>query len=552
MKFNKKLGGLLAIVAIILSVGLIALSKRAVPVRLSPTTTFIDRPLADDGLPNFSLAIVNKYREGVANENNGARLFWEAVGPGDMRPAEFDALCDDLDVSIDPTGPFLVDVAGDEMVSQLEEWLAEQGAIDVSDDSPAESTVRAPIDGVANFKTRPWTDEQFPPLAAWVAENQRPLDLLVEASKKPKLFSPPPNALLDQRTPVISLLLPTAQQMRGAVRSLSARAMNRLANREYAEAWQDVFACWRFGQAIGQGPTLVEVLVGVAVRSVAMNATLAILDSPSLPKDLARIILADLESLDSQLPLADPLDFAERLCLLDSALRMTTGRLRGMDDPALPANLNVTAIDSNIPLEMINDQCDRIVDVVSNGDWQIRKREINRLYQDLGVMSQAQPWERLQAFADRTKRSEMAGAIILNHMIPAIKAVVEAHERDQTNLALARIAAALALYRADHGDYPATLIELTETRVVKELPNDPFTSATFRYERRADGYLLYSLFANRKDDGGTDLTHPIVNGDWTRDETASRPGMDASDLVIRLPLPPLELPFQPAPQGAKP
>ncbi len=80
----------------------------------------------------------------------------------------------------------------------------------------------------------------------------------------------------------------------------------------------------------------------------------------------------------------------------------------------------------------------------------------------------------------------------------------------------------------------------------------PYTGQPFVYQRRGDGYLLYSLHENGVDDGGDDAEQPIVGGEWIDDADFRQPDRDASDLVIRLPLPPLELPFQPALEAAKP
>ena len=41
----------------------------------------------------------------------------------------------------------------------------------------------------------PWMSEQIPPLAEWVAANQKPLDLIVEATKRPRYFSPSPTLI---------------------------------------------------------------------------------------------------------------------------------------------------------------------------------------------------------------------------------------------------------------------------------------------------------------------------------------------------------------------
>jgi len=66
---------------------------------------------------------------------------------------------------------------------------------------------------------------------------------------------------------------------------------------------------------------------------------------------------------------------------------------------------------------------------------------------------------------------------------------------------------ALERYRCAHGEYPATLDELVPT-ALESLPLDPFSGAPFRYQRVPateegdDSFLLYSVGADGKDDGG--------------------------------------------------
>ena len=392
----------------------------------------------------------------------------------------------------------------------------------------------------------------MPPLAKWVAANQAPLDLLVEASRKPRFFSPPPNAVLDPETPVISLLLPHAQEIRVAIRALATRAMLRLAQGDPAAAWNDVFACWRFGQHIGHGPTFIELLVGVAIRSVAMNATLPILDSPRLTRETAEQILADHQSLAPQFDMVEHINFGERLMMLDSSLRMMTGRLGGPDNQEDQLT-DPSSIDPNVALEMTNALYDRMAQALAIDDWEVREHAIDQIYDEINQMSQMPKSHRIRAFFSRKTRSQAVGSIMLSLMAPALKAVVDAQERDQANLKLTQIAAALAIFRIDHGEYPAVLAELETDGILQPVPNDPFTAAPFRYERRGEGYLLYSLLQNRTDDGGSDLSHPIVNGEWLSADEDADSEHSRGDLVIRLPLPSLELPFdsKPAPSLAE-
>jgi len=66
---------------------------------------------------------------------------------------------------------------------------------------------------------------------------------------------------------------------------------------------------------------------------------------------------------------------------------------------------------------------------------------------------------------------------------------------------MARVALAATLYKIGHGEYPATLNELQAT-LDWELPEDFFAGAPLKYQRRPDGFMLYSFGPDRDDDGG--------------------------------------------------
>ena len=73
------------------------------------------------------------------------------------------------------------------------------------------SIVEAVIDAALEH---PWTSQQMPPLAEWVEANQEPLDLIVEASRRPRYYSPSPTLLDDQHDMLIAMLLPGTQAVR--------------------------------------------------------------------------------------------------------------------------------------------------------------------------------------------------------------------------------------------------------------------------------------------------------------------------------------------------
>ncbi len=82
--------------------------------------------------------------------------------------------------------------------------------------------------------------------------------------------------------------------------------------------------------------------------------------------------------------------------------------------------------------------------------------------------------------------------------------------------ALLLVALALRAHHAERGHHPADLGELVAGGYLSRLPDDPFAlSGPLRYRRLAgdDKYLLYSVGADGKDDGGKPVTNnPFAHG----------------------------------------
>jgi hypothetical protein len=62
-------------------------------------------------------------------------------------------------------------------------------------------------------------------------------------------------------------------------------------------------------------------------------------------------------------------------------------------------------------------------------------------------------------------------------------------------------ALAVERFRLAHGQLPANLNELVP-QLLASIPTDPFDGSPLRYRRLAKGYLIYSIDADGRDDGG--------------------------------------------------
>jgi hypothetical protein len=88
---------------------------------------------------------------------------------------------------------------------------------------------------------------------------------------------------------------------------------------------------------------------------------------------------------------------------------------------------------------------------------------------------------------------------------------------------LVKLAFALSQYQLDHKTYPITLSELSPHYVAK-IPKDIFNDDDLHYRREDNGYLLYSVGVNNRDDGGKTAVDGIAAGK----------GIDWDDLVVRI------------------
>jgi len=91
------------------------------------------------------------------------------------------------------------------------------------------------------------------------------------------------------------------------------------------------------------------------------------------------------------------------------------------------------------------------------------------------------------------------GAHVASHDLNSyIGGMTETLARNRASAA----AVAVALYRRENGGkYPETLSALVPS-YLPATPIDPYSGAELKYRRDVNGYKVYSVGANRKDDGG--------------------------------------------------
>jgi len=90
---------------------------------------------------------------------------------------------------------------------------------------------------------------------------------------------------------------------------------------------------------------------------------------------------------------------------------------------------------------------------------------------------------------------------LLYEMLRLFVRAEQLYMRDYVRGRLLLTSAVLELYRQERGAYPKKLEELSPT-FIAELPLDDFSLRPFGYERKGNGYRLWSIGPDLKDDGG--------------------------------------------------
>lgn len=251
-------------------------------ITISKETTRIEGPVDLDGYVDYVAAYHQRAGRGLSPDTNAAVLMIRAIGsngiPEDARVDYFDTL------GIPPLpekGPYLVSL--DEYFDHIHNKAGEE---------PNEDDREQLWVSLEQSMTRPWSKREFPVLAQWLEVNDRPLSLVVEATKRPRWYEPP---VLDGNQLLIGANFPLVFASREVARALTIRATLRLHSGQIEQAWDDMLACHRLARLMAQGMTLIEALTAVAIETTVCSADQAMLGGAVLTAAQARRMYNDLK-----------------------------------------------------------------------------------------------------------------------------------------------------------------------------------------------------------------------------------------------------------------
>jgi hypothetical protein len=165
----------------------------------------------------------------------------------------------------------------------------------------------------------------------------------------------------------------------------------------------------------------------------------------------------------------------------------------------------MVGIDGNVMLRSMNGTYDRAAEALKIDDYSQRTAELTALEKDIQArVAKKSPATLILSslIGSRAASSRMSADALLALLAPSIVTAQTAEDRATARRRLLVIGCALAVYRAEHGELPASLEALTPA-LLEEVPLDPFGDQPFIYRGTGEGgFRLYSVGQNLKDDGG--------------------------------------------------
>ena len=496
--------------------------KAAVPVpkiTVSKETTWATEPLRADGSVDYLEAVNRLFSKDVKPENNACVLLYQAMGPspegGKGQPDFFFRRMGSE--PLPPNGSYF---------QSLGTWARAQP-------TPPQDN-NALNDMQSKSAERPWTKAEFPLIAEWLKQNEVPLRTIELATERPKYFSPLVGTDAEPDGALIAVLLPGVQKSRDLARALASRAMWELAEGSQDDAWRDLMTMHRLGRLVGQGPTLIEYLVGVAIESIAIKGELLFLSETKSSAKMLAMYRKQLDHLPPRASVADKLDSCERVMFLDCAQRMARGQMKwgeianlaeggdGSLVEKLAEGVIMQSVDWDVVLKSANKWYDRLAATLRKPDYRERTAEVKQFNEDVKkLVEKSRAPQALQSLlGGKPAISQTMSDALIALLLPAVQQVGLAEGRAIQRMRNMEIAFALAAYRAERDSYPDSL-ELLAPKYMAEIPNDLLTGRSLKYSKTADGYLLHSVGDNEQDEEGRSFDD-IPPGD---------------DLVVRMPVP---------------
>jgi hypothetical protein len=293
---------------------------------------------------------------------------------------------------------------------------------------------------------------------------------------------------------MIGVLLPELAGMRTLARASVVEARQLAAAGQPMEAAYQCLDVLAAGAHTGNGLTLIENLVGVAMQAHGQEALLDLQADPASAPQLDFVQLAAEAEIAYQ-PTRAPADCmqAERSMFMDAVQRLWN----------VNPDTGEYVFDADHFNKLMTETGGEPTptgEPLGNLDYHDTVRQGELVYDALAEaasMPYPESRERLSTIEDMLSSSEGVNPL-LKLLTPSISRAVFIRTRAETSRRATVLSTYLNAYRQQFGEYPDTLDVFAD----RDFVTDPFTQGRFAYRREDDGFVLYSLGKNGTDESG--------------------------------------------------
>jgi len=474
------------------------------PPRFTPKAdlTVFTEPLRDDGYIDYETAWNLKESHKVDPKQNLVAALQEVLGPkpGGVRlPDRFYRW---LRINRPPeTGEYLI---------SLKEYLVEHAGKTNIDPEKFEETV------ALTARKNPARSFGDPLILDWLKANEKPLARAIETLKLQQGYCPILNCAKNE-TPRILIggcnpVFRVAYETLGL--ALVQRSLENIRKKSFQEARKDLLACHRLARQIKPN-VMVELGYCLLLEEMAFQVDLVLLEKAAFTKEEILAWRKEWESLPPLPSIVSIWENGQRIALLNLIQECNQHGFENIQFLGKSGSVDWTKVETIVEIADYDHFLQEYFgwfqsfdQVVRNPDIHKKAQAFQAFIQDLDEKKPIvfQSWEwymlRLKSWEIQKQRlGDSRGLLFSQVTLPVLGNFLASSDIQEQNQILFRTALALTLYRLDKKEYPEMLENLIP-EYLKEKPVDLFQSAPLVYQTTKEGFQLYSVGTNQKNEEG--------------------------------------------------
>lgn len=311
-------------------------------------------------------------------------------------------------------------------------------------------------------------------LKSMIEKNARVFQFMKEASEKPCF------RYGDWRKKLHDMKIPDAIKMINSIRLLGIDAVFKAEEGHVQEAIDQIHWAKNLAKKTLDEPLLITGLIALANMKYLQTCLMHIVNGRDIDSDTLRMIIQDLNPEHWREKFAQGIH-GERVFLLENALAVLEGEM-----DTLGYNLGdriffwIMHPATKADVLWAQKMFDRIESVSL-----LPYYELKESHKDITTDIESIPWS-----------FRLSGGLFPNFSSAWLKvAIMEAF------MGTGQIALACKIYKNQEGRYPENISVLIP-EILKKEPLDPFTGDPYIYKLQDEGFIVYSVGSNEKDDGG--------------------------------------------------